>query len=556
MGIVAAALISVWPFANIGYGDDTAYAGVSFMLGRTGHLIYNGWESAFLIFHAYWGALFIRLFGFSFVCLRASTFPFALGSVGLCYLLVRRAGLQARTAVLVTLLFGLSPLFLPVAVSFMTDVPAMFFMFASLYAFARAEELSSEPQSYGWLALGIATGFIGGTGRQVVWLVPLIVLPYLAWVRRQQNWLWISAIVAWALVLGGVIYTTKWFNNQPYVVYQPPLVSELKLAIRRPFWVVNEMLRLSLMLLLVILPAAVPLLLRASVDTWRGLRRRHILVAALFLLLLATVAIHPSLASIPWVGTTLNWEGINGSAPLPGRPIVLVTPIRFVAAMVVYACVCILAGELWGIRRLVRRAAACLGDSSSSKFVLTSLSLICVAYFVLAVVRSADFDVFDRYLLPIMPWAATVALLWFEQDNPSAERMLRRTMPLAWALLAILALYGIASTRDLWALAEARVLATRKLESAAVARTAIDGGFEYNAWTELTINGRMNSRWVVNPPGAYNPNLSQTPTVNPEYRLEYLLTPETAPSEFGSVPYLSLLPPFHKQVRIDRILKR
>jgi hypothetical protein len=88
-------------------------------------------------------------------------------------------------------------------------------------------------------------------------------------------------------------------------------------------------------------PAAVPLLLR---STWRGPRRRQILVAALFLLLLAAVAIHPSLASIPWVGTTLNWEGINGSAPLPGRSIALVTPTRFVAAMVVYISVCILAG--------------------------------------------------------------------------------------------------------------------------------------------------------------------------------------------------------------------
>jgi hypothetical protein len=183
-----------------------------------------------------------------------------------------------------------------------------------------------------------------------------------------------------------------------------------------------------------------------------------------------------------------------------------------------------------------------------------AISLVSVVYFVLLVIRSADFDIFDRYLLPIMPWAATVMLLWFEKDNPGAERMIRRARPFAWALLAVLAFYAMASTQDLWALAEARVLATRKLEAAGVPRTAIDAGFEYNAWTELQINGRLNSRWVLNPPGAYRQGLSQTPSVIPEYRLEYAPTAESAPSDFGSVPYFSLLPPFHKQVSIDRVV--
>jgi len=70
--------------------------------------------------------------------------------------------------------------------------------------------------------------------------------------------------------------------------------------------------------------------------------------------------------------------------------------------------------------------------------------------------------------------AAAVVLLWFEKDNPQAEPMRRRAMPFAWALLAILAFCGIASTQDLWALAGARVAATRKLEAAGIAR--VSGG--------------------------------------------------------------------------------
>jgi 4-amino-4-deoxy-L-arabinose transferase-like glycosyltransferase len=550
---VAAAILITWPVAEMSYGDDTVYTHVALNMARTGRLIYGGWETAVLALHAFWGALFIRLFGFSFTCVRFSTIPFALGAVGFCYLLVRRVGLQASAAVLVTLLFGLSPLFLPVAASFMTDVPCLFFMFASLYFFTRAAEESAHGRGYGWLALGVATGFLGGTGRQAAWFVPLLVLPYLAWIRRRQVWFAVASLAGWSLVLVAVAGIMSWFNRQPYIIPQPSLFSELKKAARTPLWDVNATARLLLMLLLVCLPAALPLVLRASIDTWRGARARKIIVAVLLLGVVIAVFVHPSLASIPWLASTLNWEGINGSAPLPGRPIVLTRPIRAVIALVVYATSCILAGELTNIRSLVRRALRPFVDPLGSQFALAAMSLVSVVYFAMVVIRETDFDIFDRYLLPILPWAATVLLLWRGTDD-RAERLQKRAMPFAWALLGVLASYAILTTGDFWALARARATAARKLEAAGVPRAAIDAGFEYNAWTQLMISGRMNNWRVVNPPGAYRPEMSQTPSVIPVYRLEYATTPETVPSEFGSVGYFSFLPPFHKHVSIDRLL--
>ena len=100
LSAVGAAILLSWPFADLSYADDFAYADIALKLTQTGHLIYNGWEFAMLIAHAWWGALFIHLFGFSFQCLRFSTIPFALGAVCMCYLLVRRAGLQPSLALL------------------------------------------------------------------------------------------------------------------------------------------------------------------------------------------------------------------------------------------------------------------------------------------------------------------------------------------------------------------------------------------------------------------------------------------------------------------------
>jgi len=554
--VVAGAMLLVWPFANIAYGDDFGYADVALKLAQTGHFVYNGWEFAMILSHAIWGALFIHVFGFSFQCLRFSTIPFALGAVALCYLLVRRTGLKPPQAFFVTLLLGLSPLFLPLSVTYMTDIPCLFFTLASLYALARAAEDGAHSRGYFWLALGAAVGVVGGTGRQVVWLVPLAVLPYLAWIRRRQPWFAIASVCAWVLVASGVSGITAWANRQPYIAQQLSVPGELRLALKQPLWEINITARLALMLLFVILPADLPLLLRAWTDTWRGARLRQILVGILFLALILAIFVHPSLASIPWLNSMFNWEGINGSAPLFGRPIVLTKPIRALVALTVYGSACILAGELLGFRRLARRAWGFLSAPPDSQFALAAMSLFSAVYFVLLAIRGAEIDLFDRYLLPMIPWAATVLLLWFEAENRGAEQLRRRAMPLAWAILAVLGAYAVLSTQDFWSLARARVAATQRLEAAGIPRTSIDAGLEYNGWTQLLATGRMNDRWVKNPPGAYHSEFGVTPDVVPFYRLEYRPTAESAPTEFGSVPYFSFLPPFRKQVSIDRIVAR
>jgi len=555
VAVVALAILASWPVAEISFGDDTAYAHLAMNVARTGHFSYNGWETNVLALHAYWGALLIHLFGFSFNLLRLSTIPLALGALVFCYLLVRRGGLQPARAVFVTLLLGLCPIFIPFGVTYMTDVPGLFYMLASLFLLTRAAEESANGNGYGWLALGVAVAFLGGTGRQVVWLVPLIVLPYLAWLRRGQVRFALAAVVSWLSVFAGMELILRWFNQQLYAVPQLSPIGELLMALKKPLWEINVTARLVLMILLLCLPAALPIVVRASIDTVRGTKARKLLVGILLLGVFGAVAVHPSLASIPWITSTLNWEGINGSAPLPGRPIVLTWPIRALVALAVYVSSCILAGEVTNIRELARRAVRPFVDVSGRQFALAAMSLLNFLYCALLVVRLADIEIFDRYLLLLLPGTATVLLLWAESRERS-EWILQKTMPFAWALLAVFAFYGIASTQDYWALARARVTATGKLEAAGVPRTAIDAGFEYNAWTELQVSGRINSRWVVNPAGFYRPDLSQTPSVVPQYRLEYEPSAEAKVSEFGSVPYVSFLPPFHKQVSIDRILKQ
>ena len=556
LAVVLAAILISWPLGDIGFGDDVAFSHVALRLAQTGHVLYNGWEAVMILEHVYWGALVIKLFGFSAAYLRLSTVPLALGAVGLCYLLSRKAGIRETQAVLVTLVLGLSPIFLPFAVSYMTDVPGLFFHFGALYAFLRANEVSKRWNASLWLGLGTGAGIVGGTSRQSVWFVPLTVLLYLAWVRRRDVQFASTCLMAWALTLACVAWSVFWFNHQLYVAPLPSLLTELRLAASRPKRECDLFFRWLIMLLCMCLPAAVPLTLRAGIETWNGPRSRKILVGALLLAVFGAVWIHPTLASLPWMPSTLNWEGINGSAPLPGRPIVLMRPIRAVVAMSVYVAACLLAGEITRTRELTKRCWRAFVHPSQGEFAIAAFLLVSVISFGFTLVRGAEYDVFDRYLLPLMPCVSIVLFLMFEACHRQAAVLRRRAMPLAWGVLCIWASYAVLSTQDYWSLARARVTATRKLEGAGIPRATIDGGMEYNFWTQLQINGLLNYHWMKNPPGAYRPGLGITPEVVPVYRLEYEAKPgESVPTEYGSVPYFSFLPPFHKQVAIDKLLE-
>jgi hypothetical protein len=358
------------------------------------------------------------------------------------------------------------------------------------------------------------------------------------------------------LTVGGVAATMAWFVRQPYTEADLPLLTQLKDAAKRPGAEVNILGRFLAMLVLVTLPAVLPYVVRLLKETWHGSRARKAIVVTLMLLVLAAVAIHPSLASLPWLPSTWNWQGINGDAPLPGRPIVLTRPIRAAIALAVYFTFCIFAGELTNAKELAGRAWRALCEPRGSSFALVATSLVSIVYSLLVVLRGVEVSIFDRYFLPLLPWAATLMILECGKDERGRSVVtLARSMPYAWALLVVTAIYGILSTQDLWALARARVTAVRRLEAAGVPRTAIDAGFEYNAWTQLLITGYINEWRMRNPPGAYRPQFGQTPEVVPVYTLEYLPTaPDTEATQFGSVPYFSLLPPFHKQVSIDRVL--
>jgi hypothetical protein len=550
---VVGAVLLAWPVCDLSFNDDWSYAFTVKRLAETGRVIYNGWSSPAVLAHAGWGLIWVKFWGFSFDVLRFSTLPLAAGSAALCYALARRAGLRASAAVFAALLTGLSPLFLPLAASFMTDVPALFFILLALYGLTRAADAAAAPRAaVGWLALGAVAGMVGGSSRQIVWAVPLAVVPYVACVRwrgRGDRRFVAASAVAWVSVFAVAWAIQSWLNRQPYAIPEPSMLALASLAARHPLRVATRFALIVLTTLLLLLPVAIGVL--------HGLRGRRMAVAALILAIVGPALwLHPYYALGPWMENTLTPAGVLGTAER-GRPVVLTVPVRAaLSAGVFLVAAAVLASALLWMSR-PRRAwdemkAFFLRPSSSAAaaaepVVAQSMLLLCAGYLALLLTRCALNASYDRHVLPLIPCLAIPLLAHRQRRGGGAG-----ASPAAWALLGVFALYAVASTQDVMSLARARVAAAQRLRDAGIPRARIDAGFEYNLWTELETTGYVNDRRIRNPPGAYRPGLGRTPSYHPLYRIESQPTPNTAPTAFGAVPYTSYLPPFRREVFIRR----
>jgi hypothetical protein len=549
---VTAAFFLVNPFVETPFDDDWSYAFAVRQFLRSGRMIYNGGSAPMLIAHVYWGAMFAKILGFSIIVLRLSTLPMAAASAALCYILARQAGLRPSLAIFTSLLLCFSPLFLPLATSFMTDVPAACFALGSLIALIHSARMSSGARAVGWLIFGCLVGAIGGTSRQIVWVVPLTILPYLCCLRRRDPIFAACTAILWLLIIVEAFAMIHWFNRQPYAVV---VTTMLLPAARTPGFVLTMLMYVLLTIVLLTLPAALFFAPASLAAIWR--QRRHIsgAVSAMIAIALSAALIrNPALTIEPYLGDIVTTQGAMGGLELSGaRPVAQPIVLRELLSACVTVVFFILLNDAvcWLIlrRKIIRRLVEFFFPADQN-VALPAMALFAVAYLFLLLQRAPTGLEFDRYTLPLIPIATIIFLRRYPSvtDRPT----IRSIKPAAYCLLAIYGLYGLAVTQDELALGRARMLAIKVLEDHGIPPTRIAAGLERDAWVQVNTLGHINSFEIRNPPHAFNPNEGPFPALKCKYRLEFQPQSDTIPSEFGSIPYTSWLPPFHRRIFIDQ----
>jgi hypothetical protein len=70
---------------RVGVNNEWSYAKTVQVLAHSGHIVFNGWVAAIVGWMLYLGALFVKLFGFSFTTVRLSMLPVSMATLYLTH---------------------------------------------------------------------------------------------------------------------------------------------------------------------------------------------------------------------------------------------------------------------------------------------------------------------------------------------------------------------------------------------------------------------------------------------------------------------------------------
>jgi hypothetical protein len=528
-------VLLAWPFANSAFNDDWSYAHVALLFAQTGRITYNGWGGATILPQTLWGAAWIRLFGFSFNLLRLATLPFSVGFVLLVYGIGLEAGLRRPVALFAALTVGTSPLFIPFAASYMTEPYACLFTALCVYAaIASAQARDGDPRSIYWLWTLAASGILGGSDRQVVWAAPLVLVPYLFWLKRTDRRFKLHASAAYAGCWLSLIFVLRMLP-QPYAPLELPRQQLMRLVWQNSVPAGFILLACLLSCLFLCLPAFI------HVGTYIHVTARSIYwfcSAAVLFTGFLSMCLGSRYGLVPFLGNTVSLSGIldEGQDAMGSRPAILPLCLRlgltFLLFFLVTAC-----GWIYSRRR--RHPAS---------IPTVVFWIVSCAYMVLLLPGALLGMTFDRYLLPLFPLVVISILLLVPQ---------KKAIPFgAWASLAVFAGYATATTHDYFNGLRARGTAADALRSRGVRPDHISAGFEYDGWLQLQVAGSVR-------PVQYGDNLSvrpggfwfwqETTALTPEYVVSSWPVNTMPVSRMVTVPFLAWLPPFH---RAAVVLKR
>ncbi|MDE1163518.1 MAG: hypothetical protein PW792_16465 [Acidobacteriaceae bacterium] len=519
------------PWVEIGIVDDFSYVRTAQVLANTGHIVYNGWATAMLGWQLYVGALMIKLFGFSFAAARVGTLLMSMVTAALMHRLLVRLRITPWNAAAITLAFLASATWLAVTFSFMSDVYGMVAMLPCIYGCVRALQTTEESHAAYWLCFAAVFNTVMGTARQISWLGVLVMVPCTLWLLRRNRKAMLAGVPCTLLCIAGVFACLHWFNRQPYAIVEhllPPQRPGIKLLVMRliQFGVQAgfELLLLSLPLLIALLPLA-----------FRN--RRAMKAAALWLLfvIVRLAYLHHVHKLFVWeipYGYNNFWnEGFEYTRAYLGHAPLMITPLmrHSFLGLLIAAELGLIALFFLPTHTPVPQHTTSDSSRKLSNFELLVLFGPCtVAYIALLIPRYIPVPrVLDRYML------FPEFVLLFVAVRLYQERVADHLPRTVWLSIALLSIFYVIGMRDAFSLFNAEAGLLHQVEASGVPRQQIDGGIQFNGWTQIMTAGSLNDPRIVKPIGTYTPiepiennscitnGSDETPVVHGKYVISY-----------------------------------
>ncbi len=446
--------------AEIPLNDDWAYAHTVRTLLETGEFRRPSWTWVPAITHTAWGALFAKLFGLSFVSLRASSF--VAGALGLAgtFTLARRCGVATGAAALLAAAYAFNPIHVHLTFTFMTEMPFFALCIWSLVF------LADHARSGGWgaLAAGVALAIAAALSRQTALALPAAFAAALLVSRPFDKRAWLAAALCGVAVAFAYLRAEDWLFatggrwSRLYSVRDAGKFiadaqsSALFHLVKHS---VASLVCLGWFLLPVVVRSVAPLRLRLAASAL-GVALTSALILRFDLALPPTYNIIWDLGVGPLT--------IRGTEFLPHAPVWLWWVITALgAAAGAEAIALFLSRALPKWRELLKRADLLLLLAFSVAFLLPHLP-------------RAPF--FDRYVFTLVAPLGVVLLA--TAAAVATPPMWRRFASIC--ALALFAAFSVVGTRDYLARSEAKWELLTQLRAEGFDERRVVGGVEYNGW--------------------------------------------------------------------------
>jgi hypothetical protein len=560
--LTVATVLACRAWVEIGYVDDWSNARTARLFAETGHFIYNGWLHSPEGWQIVWTAPFIKVFGFSYAVVRLSMLPIVFATVYLFQRCLVGFGLTEKNASFGALTLGLSPIFVPAASSYMTDIPSLFAVILCLFFCQKSVTAITNRGTYIWLTVAALTNLIFGTVRQTGWLGVLVIVPCVGiWLRNRRG----VAAVAFTLtaICGlGVVAVLHWFLSHPYSVSEELLPTPVT---KRMLLHLAEQLGWAFVyLMLCVLPIFAMFLLPLLKIRRRIFWFAYLTVVALVFFVYTLV--HRSGLDYPegLVKAAGKHQTFHDVGVALGQLNVHLTFTAIISSLCLTGLVLLLA------RRVALRGTPANQETSAKpswQGIFWLLGPYSAVYLTLLMPRGAVIFIYQRYVIALAPLPIACLLALYQQRG-------KNHIPVfAFVVLTALALFGVGKADRVYSENRARLLAANLLRGQGVPRTSISGGFEYDFETEIDVSGHVNEPRVRVPANAYKPygrppglpqcasdlvftqgpSIVYFPSVVPTYFLVTAPRACLATAQYQPVSYTTMLPPFHRYIYVQQL---
>jgi hypothetical protein len=355
----------------------------------------------------------------------------------------------------------------------------------------------------------------------------------------------LTSLLWWVLSVAGVVACMRWFARQPYSIAEPilkGLAFNHSVLVFQIIYFLIQLLGATLCLALLAFPILV-----AWLPEMRSLNRTALLRIAGITLAWGLIQ-WKTKWTMPWLPPVIQREfaAARTDVYLRTAPIILPMWAREAFSLLVVAAAVVL------IEQLLAKRTAQVAPRQDIGWLLGPFSL---SYFLLLqlTAETTRAVIADRYLLPIMPIAIICLLKLYQQ-------WIATCLPdVSVAVLAVFALLAIGGTHDWFAWQRARVTAINEIRASGVPRTSIQGGFEFDGWTQVEDRGSIDGSlffkedWHRVIPECKFRFASYTPAIHPKFTTVFPKMGCLAPSIYPSVTYRTWLPPYNSRIYVQEI---